>query len=178
MFTLTVKGCGTPTIIPSLVVEHLLSSSLVDEIASTSPLEVLEVIQRFAPKAVVVEVVKGLQLLHELQNSLVFHLVMLLRNHQHNFSSYCPGKHRTYLQRPRCLLKHIQGLAAHRGGFMESSPPEEGSSPLLWRPSDFLKWAELCKSEAQMGHTLMHIVLSAHDVPNICEVELLFIFQH
>ena len=61
-------------------------------------------------------------------------------------------------------------LAAHRGGFMESTPPEEGPSPLLWRPSDFLKWAELCKSEAQMGHALMHIVLSAHDVPNICEV--------
>ena len=45
----------------------------------------------------------------------------------------------------------LQGLlAAHRGGFMESAPPEEGPSPLLWRPSDFLKWAELCKSEAEM----------------------------
>ena len=52
---------------------------------------------------------------------------------------------------------------------MVSTPPEEGPSPLLWR---FLKWAELCKSEAQMGHALMHIVLSAHDVPNICEVRL------
>ena len=38
--TPTVKGCITPTMIPSLVVEHLLSSSLVDEIASASPLEV------------------------------------------------------------------------------------------------------------------------------------------
>ena len=50
MFTLTVKGCGTPTIIPSLVVEHLLSSSLVDEIASASPLEVLEVITKACPQ--------------------------------------------------------------------------------------------------------------------------------
>ena len=53
---------------------------------------------------------------------------------------------------------------------MESTPPEEGPSPLLWRPSDFLKWAELCQSEAEMGHALMQIVLSGHDVPNTCEV--------
>ena len=33
--------------------------------------------------------------------------------------------------------------------LMVSTPPEEGPSPLPWR---FLKWAELCKSEAQMGH--------------------------
>jgi spatacsin len=53
---------------------------------------------------------------------------------------------------------------------MESSLLEEGPSPLLWRPSDFLKWAQLCQSESEMGHALMHIVLSGHEVPNKCEV--------
>lgn len=53
---------------------------------------------------------------------------------------------------------------------MESSHPEEGPSPLLWRPSDFLKWAELCESEPEMGHALMRLVISGHEVPHACEV--------
>ncbi|KAF5960350.1 hypothetical protein HYC85_001559 [Camellia sinensis] len=48
-------------------------------------------------------------------------------------------------------------LAAHRGGYMDSQK-EEGPAPLLWRFSDFLKWAELCSSEPEIGHALMRLV--------------------
>ncbi|KZV20985.1 hypothetical protein F511_38482 [Dorcoceras hygrometricum] len=42
-------------------------------------------------------------------------------------------------------------LAAHRGGYMESQK-EEGPAPLLWRFSDFLKWAELCVELLILSH--------------------------
>ncbi|GFP83268.1 protein ddb_g0268328 [Phtheirospermum japonicum] len=48
-------------------------------------------------------------------------------------------------------------LAAHRGGYMDSQK-EEGPAPLLWRFSDFLKWAELCHSDSEIGHALMRLV--------------------
>lgn len=69
-------------------------------------------------------------------------------------------------------------LAAHRGGYMESSQREEGPAPLLWRASDFLKWAELCPSEPELGHALMRLVITGHDMPHACEVELLILAHH
>ncbi|CAL0330002.1 unnamed protein product [Lupinus luteus] len=68
-------------------------------------------------------------------------------------------------------------LAAHRGGYMESQK-EEGPAPLLWRFSDFLKWAELCPSEPEIGHALMRLVITGQEIPHACEVELLILSHH
>lgn len=64
----------------------------------------------------------------------------------------------------------LQGLlAAHRGGYMDCQK-EEGPAPLLWRISDFLKWAELCPSEPEIGHALMRLVITGQEIPHACEV--------
>ncbi|KAG7539862.1 Spatacsin C-terminal domain [Arabidopsis thaliana x Arabidopsis arenosa] len=68
-------------------------------------------------------------------------------------------------------------LAAHRGGYIDSQK-EEGPAPLLWRFSDFLKWAELCPSEQEMGHALMRLVITGQEIPHTCEVELLILSHH
>ncbi|KAH6833706.1 spatacsin carboxy-terminus protein [Perilla frutescens var. hirtella] len=68
-------------------------------------------------------------------------------------------------------------LAAHRGGYMESQK-EEGPAPLLWRISDFLKWAELCPSDSEIGHALMRLVITGQEIPHACEVELLILSHH
>ncbi|CAN6354138.1 unnamed protein product [Urochloa humidicola] len=68
-------------------------------------------------------------------------------------------------------------LAAHRGGYLDSQK-EEGPAPLLWRSSDFLKWAKLCPSEPEIGHALMRLVMTGHEVPHSCEVELLILSHH
>ncbi|KAI8029134.1 hypothetical protein LOK49_LG01G02035 [Camellia lanceoleosa] len=68
-------------------------------------------------------------------------------------------------------------LAAHRGGYMDSQK-EEGPAPLLWRFSDFLKWAELCSSEPEIGHALMRLVITSQEIPHACEVELLILSHH
>nr|XP_043630154.1 uncharacterized protein LOC122601459 [Erigeron canadensis] len=68
-------------------------------------------------------------------------------------------------------------LAAHRGGYIESQK-EEGPAPLLWRFSDFLKWAELCPSESEIGHALMRLVITGQEIPHACEVELLILSHH
>jgi len=60
-------------------------------------------------------------------------------------------------------------LAAHRGGYIDSQK-EEGPAPLLWRFSDFLKWAELCPSEQEIGHALMRLVITGQEIPHACEV--------
>ncbi|GAB2283200.1 hypothetical protein Dimus_017727 [Dionaea muscipula] len=68
-------------------------------------------------------------------------------------------------------------LAAHRGGYIDSQR-EEGPAPLLWRFSDFLKWAELCPSEPEIGHALMRLVITGQEIPHACEVELLILSHH
>uniref|UniRef100_A0A2P2LNY5 Uncharacterized protein LOC105123888 isoform X3 n=1 Tax=Rhizophora mucronata TaxID=61149 RepID=A0A2P2LNY5_RHIMU len=68
-------------------------------------------------------------------------------------------------------------LAAHRGGYIDSQK-EEGPAPLLWRFSDFLKWAELCPSEPEIGHALMRLVITGQEIPHACEVELLILSHH
>lgn len=68
-------------------------------------------------------------------------------------------------------------LAAHRGGYMDSQK-EEGPAPLLWRISDFLKWAELCPSDSEIGHALMRLVITGQEIPHACEVELLILSHH
>lgn len=50
------------------------------------------------------------------------------------------------------------------------SQKEEGPAPLLWRISDFLKWAELCPSEPEIGHALMRLVITGQEIPHACEV--------
>ncbi|GAY58688.1 hypothetical protein CUMW_188900 [Citrus unshiu] len=78
----------------------------------------------------------------------------------------------------RQLINPLQGLlAAHRGGYMDSQK-EEGPAPLLWRFSDFLKWAELCPSEPEIGHALMRLVITGQEIPHACEVELLILCHH
>ncbi|KAI9108709.1 hypothetical protein K1719_020356 [Acacia pycnantha] len=69
-------------------------------------------------------------------------------------------------------------LAAHRGGYMDSQKEEEGPAPLLWRFPDFLKWAELCPSEPEIGHALMRLVITGQEIPHACEVELLILSHH
>ncbi|KAG8383430.1 hypothetical protein BUALT_Bualt04G0012400 [Buddleja alternifolia] len=68
-------------------------------------------------------------------------------------------------------------LAAHRGGYMDDQK-EEGPAPLLWRFSDFLKWAELCPSDSEIGHALMRLVITGQEIPHACEVELLILSHH
>ncbi|KAG0619567.1 hypothetical protein M758_4G148600 [Ceratodon purpureus] len=69
-------------------------------------------------------------------------------------------------------------LAAHRGGFMESSYREEGPAPLLWRSSDFKEWAQICPVEPEVGHALMRLVISGRDIPHSCEVELIILAHY
>lgn len=75
------------------------------------------------------------------------------------------------------LHYHVyQGLlAAHRGGYLDSQQEEEGPAPLLWRSSDFLKWAELCPSEPEIGHALMRLVITGQEIPHTCEVNVILI---
>uniref|UniRef100_A9U2Z6 Predicted protein n=1 Tax=Physcomitrium patens TaxID=3218 RepID=A9U2Z6_PHYPA len=74
---------------------------------------------------------------------------------------------------------YLKGLlAAHRGGFMESSYREEGPAPLLWRSSDFKLWAQLCPVEPEVGHALMRLVISGREIPHSCEVELIILAHH
>ncbi|CAN6442246.1 unnamed protein product [Victoria cruziana] len=68
-------------------------------------------------------------------------------------------------------------LAAHRGGYMDCQK-EEGPAPLLWRLSDFIKWAELCPAEPEVGHALMRLVITGQEIPHACEVELLILSHH
>ncbi|KAK8969243.1 hypothetical protein KSP40_PGU005204 [Platanthera guangdongensis] len=68
-------------------------------------------------------------------------------------------------------------LAAHRGGYIDSQK-DEGPAPLLWRFSDFLKWAELCPTEPEIGHALMRLVMTGQEIPHACEVELLILSHH
>ncbi|CAN1813350.1 Protein DDB_G0268328 [Linum perenne] len=68
-------------------------------------------------------------------------------------------------------------LAAHRGGYMDTQK-DEGPAPLLWRFSDFLKWAQLCPSEPEIGHALMRLVITGQEIPHACEVELLILSHH
>ncbi|XP_042024596.1 uncharacterized protein LOC121771783 isoform X2 [Salvia splendens] len=68
-------------------------------------------------------------------------------------------------------------LAAHRGGYMDFQK-DEGPAPLLWRISDFLKWAELCPSDSEIGHALMRLVITGQEIPHACEVELLILSHH
>ncbi|KAG6736944.1 hypothetical protein POTOM_060108 [Populus tomentosa] len=66
-------------------------------------------------------------------------------------------------------------LAAHRGGYMDSQK-EEGPAPLLWRFSDFLKWAELCPSEPEIGHAFY---FTGKSLCFFCShVELLILSHH
>lgn len=58
------------------------------------------------------------------------------------------------------------------------SQKEEGPAPLLWRFSDFLKWAELCPSQPEIGHALMRLVITGQEIPHACEVELLILSHH
>lgn len=51
------------------------------------------------------------------------------------------------------------------------SQKEEGPAPLLWRFSDFLKWADLCSSEPEIGHALMRLVITGQEIPHACEVQ-------
>ncbi|XP_057541426.1 uncharacterized protein LOC130820175 isoform X2 [Amaranthus tricolor] len=68
-------------------------------------------------------------------------------------------------------------LAAHRGGYIDLQK-EEGPAPLLWRFSDFLKWADMCPSEQEIGHALMRLVITGQEIPHACEVELLILSHH
>lgn len=52
------------------------------------------------------------------------------------------------------------------------SQKDEGPAPLLWRFSDFLKWAELCPSDSEIGHSLMRLVITGQEIPHACEVKL------
>lgn len=70
----------------------------------------------------------------------------------------------------------LKGLvAAHRGGYLNASLKEEGPAPLLWRSSDFERWAQLCPSQPEVGHALMRLVISGQDMPLACEVELMIL---
>ncbi|KAK7344614.1 hypothetical protein VNO77_14427 [Canavalia gladiata] len=68
-------------------------------------------------------------------------------------------------------------LATHHGGYMNSQK-EEGPAPLLWRFSDFLKWAEPCSSKPEIGHILMPLVNIGLEIPHACEVELVIRSHH
>lgn len=57
------------------------------------------------------------------------------------------------------------------------SQKEEGPAPLLWRFSDFLKWAELCPSDPEIGHALMRLVITGQEIPHECEVYCLLTFN-
>lgn len=193
--TPTVKGCIAPSTIHPSVIEHLLSSNLVDDISSATPLEVLEAITKACREGcgrgsckritAVARVAHFLDLAFfeafEKQPTQLLQLLSLKAQDSLSEAKLLVETHTMPVASIARILAEsfLKGLlAAHRGGYMESSQREEGPSPLLWRPSDFLKWAELCQSEPEVGHALMRLVISGHDVPHACEVELLVRAHH
>ncbi|KAJ7523405.1 hypothetical protein O6H91_18G050100 [Diphasiastrum complanatum] len=189
------KGLVTSSMLPGPVVDHLNSLGLVKDISSVSPLEILGTItgvcgkdcgRGFCERIMTVSQVANflelpfseafqkqpselLQLLALKGQDALAEAQLLVSTHVMNAASIA-----------RILAESfLKGLfAAHRGGYMNSSQREEGPAPLLWRPSDFVQWAQLCPSEPELGHALMRLVISGHDMPHACEVELIILAHH
>ncbi|KAG8383519.1 hypothetical protein BUALT_Bualt04G0021900 [Buddleja alternifolia] len=83
---------------------------------------------------------------------------LLVRSHTMPAASTAQILAESFLKVPMGLL------AANRGRYMDSQK-EKGPAPLLWRFSDFLKWAELCPSDSEIGHALMRLVITGQEIP-------------
>ncbi|MCO5599510.1 hypothetical protein L7F22_053616 [Adiantum nelumboides] len=193
--TSSVEGCVDPSSLHPSVHEHLISLSLINEFSSATPFEVLEALTKACREGCGRGSCKRITAVAHVSNVLELPFLEAFEKEPTQLLQLLSLKAQDSLSEARLLVEthsmpaasiakilaesYLKGLlAAHRGGYMESSLREEGPSPLLWRPSDFLKWAELCQSEPEMGHALMRIVISGHEVPHPCEVELLVRAHH
>ncbi|CAM6098196.1 unnamed protein product [Calypogeia fissa] len=190
---LTTTGSAVSSAVPADVVEHLQNSGLVDDIMRVSAIDLLEKLteacregcgkglcQRISAIAKIADVLgltfgdafaksptQLLQLLALKGQDALAEAKLLVATHP-----MLPASAARILA--ESFLKGL--LAAHRGGYMQSSSPkEEGPAPLLWRPSDFIRWAQICTSEPEIGHALMRLVISGRDMPHACEVELIIL---
>lgn len=190
-----VKGCIGPSMMHPSVIDYLLSSNVVSDISSATPLEVLEAISKACREGcgrgvcrritAIAEVAKFLELpFSEAFEKQPTQLLQLLSLKAQDALSEARLLIETHSMPAASIAKilaesFLKGLlAAHRGGYMDSSQREEGPAPLLWRPDDFLKWGKLCQYQPELGHALMRLVISGHDVPHACEVELLILAHH
>ncbi|MCO5582953.1 hypothetical protein L7F22_036856 [Adiantum nelumboides] len=191
----SVEGCVDLSSLHPSVHEHLISLSLINEFSSATPFEVLEALTKACREGCGRGSCKRITAVAHVSNFLELPFLEAFENEPTQLLQLLSLKAQDSLSEARLLVEthsmpaasiakilaesYLKGLlAAHRGGYMDSSLREEGPSPLLWRPSDFLKWAELCQSEPEMGHALMRIVISGHEVPHACEVELLVRAHH
>ncbi|KAI5076391.1 hypothetical protein GOP47_0008456 [Adiantum capillus-veneris] len=193
--TPTVEGCVDPSNLHPSVHEHLGLARLINNFSSATPFEVLDALTKACREGCGRGSCKRITAVAHVSDFLDLPFSEAFEKEPTQLLQLLSLKGQDSLSEARLLVEthampaasiakilaesYLKGLlAAHRGGYMESSVREEGPSPLLWRPSDFLKWAELCQSEPEMGHALMRIVISGHEVPHACEVELLVRAHH
>ncbi|KAH7442054.1 hypothetical protein KP509_03G068400 [Ceratopteris richardii] len=193
--TPTIKGCIDSSDLNPSVYEHLVSSNLLTDLTSATPFEVLEALTNACQEGCGRGSCRRIKAVAHISNFLDIPFAEAFERQPTQLLQLLSLKAQESLAEAKLLVEthpmpaasiakilaesYFKGLlAAHRGGFMESSLREEGPSPLLWRPSDFLKWAELCQSEPEMGHALLNISISGHEVPHSCEVELLIRAHH
>ncbi|XP_024371913.1 uncharacterized protein [Physcomitrium patens] len=191
----TAKWSAVPAFLHPTVVECLLSTKFFDNYASVTPMQVLNALTNACREgcgrghcrriAAVAQISHFLGLTFTEASSKtppeLLQLLSLKGKEAFSEAKLLVDTHSMPAPAIARILaeSHLKGLlAAHRGGFMESSFREEGPAPLLWRSSDFKAWAELCPVESEIGHALMRLVISGRDIPHSCEVELIILAHH
>ncbi|CAK9198622.1 unnamed protein product [Sphagnum troendelagicum] len=188
----TTKGAVVPAFLHPSVLESLASTNLLDDFGSATPMQVLNALtagcrencgrglcRRITAVAQIANFL-GLPFAEAFQKSppQLLQLVSLKGQEALSEAKLLVATHSMPAATVARILAEsfLKGLlAAHRGGYMESSQREEGPAPLLWRTSDFKQWAKLCSSEPEVGHALMRLVIGGRDIPHSCEVELIIL---
>ncbi|KAL3688215.1 hypothetical protein R1sor_014524 [Riccia sorocarpa] len=190
--TPTKKGAVTTSVIPPTIVEYLQAEKLLEDLASVTPMEVLEVLMNGCREGCGRGLIRRISAVAQIANFLQMPFSEAYAKLPTQLLQLLALKGQDALEEAKVLVANhtmipaniarilaesfLKGLlAAHRGGYMDSEPREEGPAPLLWRPADFVRWAKLCPSEPEIGHALMRLVISGRDMPHACEVELMIL---
>ncbi|KAG6556016.1 hypothetical protein Mapa_001956 [Marchantia paleacea] len=190
--TPTAKGAVTTSIIQPTIVDYLQSEKLLEDLASVSPMQVFEVLMSGCREGCGRGLIRRISAVAQIANFLVMPFNEAFSKQPTQLLQLLALKGQDALEEAKVLVANhtmipasiarilaesfLKGLlAAHRGGYMDSSQREEGPAPLLWRPSDFVRWAKVCPSEPEIGHALMRLVISGRDMPHACEVELIIL---
>ncbi|KAL2630311.1 hypothetical protein R1flu_014997 [Riccia fluitans] len=190
--TPTTKGLVTTSVIQPSVVEYLQAEKLLEDLAAVTPMQVLDVLMTGCREGCGRGLIRRISAVAQIANFLQMPFSEAYAKQPAQLLQLLALKGQDALEEAKVLVANhamipasiarilaesfLKGLlAAHRGGYMDSEPREEGPAPLLWRPADFLRWAKLCPSEPEIGHALMRLVISGRDMPHACEVELIIL---
>ncbi|BBN07122.1 spatacsin [Marchantia polymorpha subsp. ruderalis] len=190
--TPTTKGAVTTSIIQPTIVDYLKSEKLLEDLSSVTPMEVFKVLMSGCREGCGRGLIRRISAVAQIANFLVMPFNEAFSKQPTQLLQLLALKGQDALEEAKVLVSNhtmipasiarilaesfLKGLlAAHRGGYMDSEQREEGPAPLLWRPSDFVRWAKVCPSEPEIGHALMRLVISGRDMPHACEVELIIL---